>query len=87
MSADQTQNRADAAKAQAQAQAADTGQPLLEVKNLKKYFPIRGGVFSRVVANVKAVEDVSFAVSRARSSASWASRARARPRPAGRSCA
>ncbi len=62
MSADQTQNRADAAKAQAQAQAADTGKPLLEVKNLKKYFPIRGGVFSRVVANVKAVEDVSFAV-------------------------
>ena len=33
---------------------------LLEIKNLRKYFPIRGGVFSRVVANVKAVEDVSF---------------------------
>jgi oligopeptide/dipeptide ABC transporter ATP-binding protein len=37
---------------------------LLEVRNLKKYFPIRGGVFSRVVANVKAVEDVSFGIKR-----------------------
>jgi peptide/nickel transport system ATP-binding protein len=37
-------------------------KPLLEVKNLKKYFPIRGGILSRVVANVKAVEDVSFTV-------------------------
>ena len=35
---------------------------LLEVRNLRKYFPIRGGVFSRVVANVKAVEDVSLAI-------------------------
>ena len=37
---------------------------LLEVRNLKKYFPIRGGIFSRVVANVKAVEDVSFGIRR-----------------------
>ena len=37
---------------------------LLDVKGLKKYFPIRGGVFSRVVANVKAVEDVSFSIKR-----------------------
>jgi peptide/nickel transport system ATP-binding protein len=37
-------------------------KPLLEVKNLKKYFPIRGGILSRVVANVKAVEDVSFTI-------------------------
>jgi peptide/nickel transport system ATP-binding protein len=36
------------------------GGNLLEVKNLRKYFPIRGGILSRVVANVKAVEDVSF---------------------------
>ena len=35
---------------------------LLQVRNLKKYFPIRGGVFSRVVANVKAVEEVSFTI-------------------------
>ena len=38
------------------------GEPLLKVRNLKKYFPIRGGILSRVVANVKAVENVSFDV-------------------------
>ena len=38
------------------------GDYLLEVRNLRKYFPIRGGVFSQVVGNVKAVEDVSFTV-------------------------
>ncbi|MCS7058691.1 MAG: dipeptide ABC transporter ATP-binding protein [Meiothermus sp.] len=37
-------------------------KPLVEVKHLKKWFPIRGGVLSRVVAHVKAVNDVSFAV-------------------------
>ena len=36
------------------------GEYLLEVRNLKKYFPIKGGIFSRTVANVKAVEDVSL---------------------------
>jgi len=39
---------------------ADT--PLLQVKNLKKYFPIRGGLFSREVARVHAVDDVSFTI-------------------------
>ncbi len=33
---------------------------LLEVRNLKKYFPVRRGVFRRVVAHVKAVDGVSF---------------------------
>jgi peptide/nickel transport system ATP-binding protein/oligopeptide transport system ATP-binding protein len=37
---------------------------LVEVQNLKKWFPIRGGILSRVVANVKAVNDVSFGVKR-----------------------
>jgi oligopeptide transport system ATP-binding protein len=37
-------------------------QALLRVKNLKKYFPIRGGVFSREVARVHAVDDVSFEI-------------------------
>ena len=36
--------------------------PLLEVKNLKKYFPIGGG-FMRKPVNLKAVDDVSFTVS------------------------
>jgi len=35
-----------------------TGSVLLEVKNLKKYFPIRFGTFSK--AYLKAVDDVSF---------------------------
>ncbi len=35
-------------------------QALLRVRNLKKYFPIRGGLFSREIARVHAVDDVSF---------------------------
>ena len=35
---------------------------LLEVKNLKKYFEIRGGLLKKVVGQVKAVDDVSFNV-------------------------
>ena len=37
---------------------------LLEVKGLKKYFPIKSGVFSKTVGNVKAVDDVSFTIKR-----------------------
>ena len=33
---------------------------LLEVRGLRKYFPVRKGIFRRVVAQVKAVDDVSF---------------------------
>jgi peptide/nickel transport system ATP-binding protein len=36
--------------------------PLLEVKNLHKYFPIRKGFFRKTVGNVRAVDDVSFFV-------------------------
>ena len=36
----------------------------LEVKNLKKYFEIRGGLLRKVVGYVKAVDDVSFNVGR-----------------------
>jgi peptide/nickel transport system ATP-binding protein len=35
-------------------------QVLLEVRNLKKYFPIQRGVMRRVVGQVKAVDGVSF---------------------------
>ncbi len=35
---------------------------LLEVENLKKYFPIRGGLFSKTVGKVHAVDGVSFRV-------------------------
>ncbi len=37
---------------------------LLEVSGLKKYFPIKKGVFSKTVGNVKAVDDVSFTIRR-----------------------
>ena len=37
-------------------------EPLLEVKNLKTYFPIKGGVFSRTIGHVKAVDGVSFTI-------------------------
>jgi peptide/nickel transport system ATP-binding protein len=41
-----------------------TGEPLLIVDSLRKYFPVKRGVLARVVANVKAVDGVSFAVMR-----------------------
>lgn len=37
-------------------------KPILEVKGLKKYFDIKGGVFGKKVGEVKAVDDVSFTV-------------------------
>ncbi len=39
-----------------------TGETLVEVKNLVKYFPVRSGLLQRVVNQVKAVDDVSFIV-------------------------
>ena len=35
---------------------------LLEVNNLQKYFPIKKGIFSKVVGNVHAVEKVTFSI-------------------------
>jgi oligopeptide/dipeptide ABC transporter ATP-binding protein len=37
---------------------------LLEVKHLKKYFPVRKGLFSRTSAHVHAVDDISFSLKR-----------------------
>jgi len=34
--------------------------PLLEVKGLTKYFPIKGGIFGREVDRLHAVDGVSF---------------------------
>ena len=36
--------------------------PLLEVKNLRTWFPVTGGVLRRHVDDVKAVDDVSFTI-------------------------
>ena len=38
--------------------------PLLEVKHLKKYFPIKGGVFSKTIGYVYAVDDVNFTLAK-----------------------
>lgn len=35
---------------------------ILEVKGLKKYFDVTGGVFSKKIGEVKAVDDISFSV-------------------------
>lgn len=35
---------------------------LIEIENLKLYFPITGGILSKVVSNVHAVDDVSFEI-------------------------
>jgi oligopeptide transport system ATP-binding protein len=35
-------------------------QPLLQVKNLKKYFPIKGGLLSKTIGHVQAVDGISF---------------------------
>ena len=40
------------------------GEPLLQVSNLKKHFSIRGGLLSREVGRVYAVDGVSFTVNR-----------------------
>ena len=37
---------------------------ILEVNNLKKYFPIKGGMMNRVVGHVKAVDGVTFRLKR-----------------------
>ncbi|ACB86342.1 ABC transporter ATP-binding protein [Natranaerobius thermophilus] len=37
-------------------------EPILKVENLKKYFPIRAGILSRVVNHVKAVDGISFSI-------------------------
>ena len=36
--------------------------PLLEVVDLKVYYPIRGGIFGSVIGHVKAVDGVTFSV-------------------------
>ena len=42
----------------------NTGEVLLEVNNLKKYFPIEKGVMRKRIGEVKAVDDVSIYINR-----------------------
>src|SRR5947209_18782362 len=46
------------------ASMSETPETLLSVRNLKKYFPIRRGVLSRIAAHVKAVDDISFDINK-----------------------
>ncbi len=39
-------------------------EALLQVQNLKKYFPIKGGLVRRTIGHVRAVDNVSFSLSR-----------------------
>lgn len=39
-----------------------TKETLLEVRNLKTYYPIKGGILRKTVAVVKAVDDISFEI-------------------------
>jgi oligopeptide/dipeptide ABC transporter ATP-binding protein len=41
---------------------AQSGQPLVSVRGLQKYFPIKGGLLQRTVAHVKAVDGIDFDV-------------------------
>ncbi|MFL5679170.1 MAG: ATP-binding cassette domain-containing protein, partial [Chloroflexota bacterium] len=38
--------------------------PLVEVRNLVKHFPIKGGILQRTIGLVQAVDDVSFEIRR-----------------------
>ena len=40
--------------------------PVLEVRDLKQYFPIKSGLMQHVVGYVKAVDGISFTVERGR---------------------
>lgn len=51
-------------QAEAWAPEADSGRPLIEVRDLVKHFPIRGGVFNTVQAHVHAVNGVSLDIHR-----------------------
>ncbi|MEI3607285.1 dipeptide ABC transporter ATP-binding protein [Pseudogracilibacillus sp. SE30717A] len=35
---------------------------ILQAKNIKKYFPIKGGILKRTIGQLKAVDDISFSV-------------------------
>ncbi|MGI6192158.1 MAG: ABC transporter ATP-binding protein, partial [Christensenellales bacterium] len=48
----------------AEKNSASNNEYILEVKNLQKYYPIKAGMFGKVVGSVKAVDGVSFGIKR-----------------------
>lgn len=42
----------------------DSNEPILTVKNLTARFPVKGGFFRRTIAEVHAVEDISFTINK-----------------------
>ena len=54
----------DAATSTEAPQPAHNGEPLMEVRDLVKHFPIRKGLLQRQVGAVRAVDGVSFDVKR-----------------------
>ncbi|GJM74826.1 hypothetical protein HMSSN036_70420 [Paenibacillus macerans] len=62
-------------------------EPLLQVEHLKKYYPISGGMFGKSKQQfVKAVDDISFTVQKARRLGLSAKAAAANRPPAARCC-
>ena len=59
---------------------------IVDVMNLKMYFPVRRGLLRRKVAEVKALDDVSFSIRPARRWVSWARAAAGRRRWGAASC-
>ncbi len=49
-------------KAERASAVSESNEAVLAVRNLKKYFPIKTGVLSRVTGYVRAVDDVSFGI-------------------------
>ncbi len=59
-----SEKKADLEVCPTSATAAQSGGVILRALNLVKHFPVRGGIFARQLAEVRAVEDVSFEVRR-----------------------
>jgi peptide/nickel transport system ATP-binding protein len=49
------------ARAESEREKTASAEPLLLVENLRKYFPIGGGLFNHKVGDVKAIDGISFA--------------------------
>jgi oligopeptide/dipeptide ABC transporter ATP-binding protein len=62
MSAEADQKTDEAAELEAVHERAEEGDEILRVENLVKYFPIRAGLFKRVVGHVHAVDGVDLRI-------------------------